>query len=70
MSDAESVLTLEITDNGQGIQPPERNKPTAFGLKGLQERARTAGGWLDVSSREGEGTSITLSIPLTIEAKG
>lgn len=70
LSDAESVLTLEITDNGQGIQPPERNKPTAFGLKGLQERARTAGGWLDVSSRGGEGTSITLSIPLTIEAKG
>jgi len=70
LSDAESVLTLEITDNGQGIQPKERNKTTAFGLKGLQERARTAGGWLDVSSREGEGTSITLSIPLTIEAKG
>jgi len=70
LSDAESVLTLEITDNGQGIQPPERNKTTAFGLKGLQERARTAGGWLDVSSRKGEGTSITLSVPLTIEAKG
>lgn len=70
LSDAEGVLTLEITDNGQGIQPPERNKPKAFGLKGLQERARTVGGWLDVSSREGAGTSITLSVPLTIEAKG
>lgn len=70
LSDAENVLTLEITDNGQGIQPMERNKAKAFGLKGLQERARTAGGWLDVSSREGAGTSITLSIPLTIEAKG
>ncbi len=70
LSDAEGVLTLEITDNGQGIQPSARNKPKAFGLKGLQERARTAGGWLDVSSREGAGTSITLSVPLTIEAKG
>lgn len=70
LSDAEGVLTLEITDNGQGIQPPERNKPKAFGLKGLQERARTVGGWLDVSSREGAGTSITLSVPLTKDAKG
>lgn len=70
LSDAEGVLTLEITDNGQGIQPPERSKPKAFGLKGLQERARTEGGWLDVSSRAGAGTSITLSVPLTNEAKG
>lgn len=70
ISDAEGVLTLEITDNGRGIAAPERNKPKAFGLKGLQERARTVGGWLDISSREGQGTSITLSIPLTIETKG
>jgi signal transduction histidine kinase len=70
ISDAEGVLTLEITDNGRGIAAPERNKPKAFGLKGLQERARTAGGWLDISSREGQGTSITLSIPLTTEDKG
>jgi signal transduction histidine kinase len=67
LSDAEGVLTLEITDNGRGLQPLDRNKPQAFGLKGLQERARTVGGWLDISSREGEGTSITLSVPLTID---
>jgi len=64
LSDAEDVLTLEITDNGLGIQPPERDKPKAFGLKGLQERARTVDGWLDISSCEGEGTSIILSVPL------
>ena len=70
LSDAERVLTLEITDNGRGIMAPDRNKPKSFGLKGLQERARTVGGWLDISSRAGQGTSITLSIPLTTETKG
>ncbi len=69
LSDAEDVLTLEITDNGQGIEATERQKPKAFGLKGLQERARTAGGWLDISSRVGAGTSITLTVPLTAQAK-
>ncbi len=69
LSDAEDVLTLEITDNGQGIATPERNKPKSYGLKGLQERARTVGGWLDISSREGAGTSITLSVPLTMQGK-
>lgn len=65
LSDAEGVLTLEIADNGRGIEPSARDKPKAFGLKGLQERARSVGGWLDVSSRSGEGTAITLSIPLS-----
>jgi signal transduction histidine kinase len=69
LSDAEGVLTLEVADNGQGIESSERQKPKAFGLKGLQERARTAGGWLDISSRAGAGTSITLSVPLTMQAK-
>jgi signal transduction histidine kinase len=69
LSDAEGVLTLEVADNGQGIETSERQKPKAFGLKGLQERARTAGGWLDISSRAGAGTSITLSVPLTMQAK-
>ncbi len=65
LSDSENLLTLEITDNGRGILPTERTKPKAYGLKGLQERARTMGGWLDVSSSQAQGTSITLSIPLT-----
>jgi signal transduction histidine kinase len=69
LSDAEGVLTLEITDNGQGIAEPARHKPQSYGLKGLQERARTCEGWLDISSREGSGTSITLSVPLTIQGK-
>ncbi|MCX7693606.1 MAG: sensor histidine kinase [Tepidimonas taiwanensis] len=68
LSDAEDVLTLEVTDNGQGIAAADRLKPQSFGLKGLAERARTTGGWLDISSRSGQGTSITLTIPLTIAA--
>ena len=65
LSDREDVLTLEITDDGRGIDPAMRDKPKAFGLRGLQERARTVGGWLDISSRPGHGTSVILSVPLT-----
>lgn len=68
LSDREEVLTLEITDDGKGIDPATLKKPRAFGLKGLQERARTVGGWLDISSRPGHGTSLILSIPLTSAA--
>jgi signal transduction histidine kinase len=64
LSDAENVLTLEVKDNGKGILPTEHNKPKAFGLRGLHERAKTVGGWLDVSTRVNAGTSIILSVPL------
>lgn len=67
LSDAEGVLTVEITDNGKGISEAEMKKPQAFGIRGLHERAKTVGGWLDVSTREGVGTSIILSIPLPNE---
>lgn len=65
LSDAEGVLTVEVRDNGCGIAPEQRQKPKAFGLRGLAERARTVGGWLDVSSQVGKGSSIIVSIPLT-----
>ena len=68
LSDREGVLTLEVTDDGRGIAATMLDKPQAFGLKGLHERARTVGGWLDISSRPGQGTSVILSIPLTSPA--
>lgn len=65
ISDAEDFLTMEINDNGVGISEQRMHKPDAFGIRGLHERAKTVGGWLDVSTQEGVGTSIILSVPLT-----
>ena len=64
ISDAEDVLTLEISDNGRGISAANLENPSAFGIRGLKERAKVVGGWLDLSTREGSGTTIILSIPL------
>jgi len=64
LSDAEGALTLEISDNGGGITDAALNNPAAFGIRGLKERARVAGGWLDLSTRPGHGTTVILTIPL------
>lgn len=64
LSDTESVLTVEISDNGVGLSHSDLAKPKSFGLRGLHERARTVGGWVDVSSELNQGTSITLSVPM------
>lgn len=68
ISDAEDVLTMEISDNGIGITGEEMRKSHAFGIRGLHERAKTVGGWLDVSTKQGVGTSVILSVPLTASA--
>jgi len=68
VSDAEDVLTIEVSDNGQGASITDLEKPGSFGIRGLKERAKSVGGWLDVSSQIAKGTAIILSVPLSQEA--
>lgn len=70
LSDAEGVLTLEISDNGRGITSAELQKAEAFGIRGLKERARVVGGWLDISTVQGAGTTVILSVPLQAGSPG
>jgi signal transduction histidine kinase len=65
VSDDDSVLTVEIKDDGIGIEKSDLLKEKSFGIRGLRERARTVGGWLDISSKPGYGTSVILTVPLT-----
>lgn len=67
LSDEEGVLTLEVKDNGRGLDAEALRKAKSFGLLGLRERAEKVGGWLDVSSSP-RGTSVILSVPLSASA--
>ncbi|MBV8034868.1 response regulator [Roseateles sp.] len=62
------VLTLEIRDNGRGMAPQDLAKERSFGIRGLHERAATVGGWVDLSSAPGGGTSLILTVPLAQDA--
>ena len=65
LSMAGGVLSLEISDNGCGLSTDDLAKAKSFGIRGLHERARTVGGWVDLSSDAG-GTSLILSVPLNL----
>ena len=58
------VLSLEVSDNGRGLDPADLAKARSFGIRGLHERASTVGGWVDLSSGAA-GTSLILSVPFT-----
>jgi DNA-binding NarL/FixJ family response regulator len=55
-----------VADDGQGFAP-ESVQPTAdggFGLTGMHERARLAGGTLEIESAPGWGTRLIVQVPL------
>jgi two-component system, NarL family, sensor histidine kinase UhpB len=64
---ARSGSELRISDDGVGFDPslPDREaaKGGGLGVDGMAERARLAGGELDVRSAPGHGTTVTLRIP-------
>jgi signal transduction histidine kinase len=68
LSQDSGVLTLEIRDNGRGMAPGDLAKERSFGIRGLHERAATVGGWVDLSSAPGGGTSLILTVPLAQDA--
>jgi signal transduction histidine kinase len=67
-SDAGGTLTIEISDTGPGFLSRPDAPRKGFGLRGLRERAESIGGWLDVSSAPGKGTTITLSAPIPTDS--
>jgi signal transduction histidine kinase len=54
-------LVLTIADNGKGFDPIQVSEGN--GLVSLRRRASALGGESSVSSRPGDGTTITLKIP-------
>ena len=59
----ENELSLEVRDNGRGIENADKLKDTSFGLRGMQERVAAFDGWVDVSGSTGSGTTVMVSIP-------
>lgn len=57
----EDTLLLRVSDDGDGI-PEQRTNPAGFGLVGMRERAFSIGAVLDIASRPGHGTSVSLRI--------
>jgi CheY-like chemotaxis protein len=70
MEQADGRLRLEICDDGVGFESDaiDGYSPTAmsskFGLFSIRERMRSLGGWFDMQSAPGQGTTATLVLPI------
>ncbi len=58
------TLVLEVQDNGRGIAENEKFKANSFGLLGVRERVALLGGKSSIKGVQGQGTTVTIRIPL------
>jgi signal transduction histidine kinase len=59
------ILKLVIEDDGMGIHAIANPIRPSFGMAGMQERISALGGLMKVISRKGEGTKISVTVPVS-----
>ena len=62
---AEGGVRLSVSDDGVGFAVPMRSSE-GLGIVGMQERVRLVGGRFTLTSRVGEGSSVTVRVPLPL----
>lgn len=64
LKESAGYLLLQVRDNGRGITDSEIHNPKSIGLLGMQERARLRAGEVHFDGTPGQGTTVTVRIPL------
>lgn len=57
---------LEVKDDGRGITESQRMNSQSLGLLGMKERALLVGGEVEISGKEGAGTTVVVRVPFGI----
>ena len=61
-------ISVEVKDDGVGFEPseigPALDQSSRYGLFSIRERLEPLGGYMEVASRPGKGTKVTLTAPL------
>ena len=61
-------LCLTVKDEGVGLDQNQSGTRNSIGLIGMKERALLVNGTLNIQSQAGEGTEITVTVPLSMSA--
>jgi PAS domain S-box-containing protein len=61
----EGQLRLRVRDNGKGITQKETENPKSLGILGMRERVLLLGGRFSIRGKPGQGTTATVSIPIS-----
>jgi signal transduction histidine kinase len=67
LEERDGKLLLEVRDNGRGITASEIDDSKSFGLLGMRERLYPWNGRVDFEGRGGQGTVVTVHLPLSMK---
>jgi PAS domain S-box-containing protein len=62
-------LHLSVADRGRGFDMNTRSSQSGIGIRSMEERLRSFGGQLEISSRPMEGTRINAWLPLKVTSQ-
>ena len=60
-----SILVLEVADNGKGIWDTEKSNTQSLGITGMKERAYMINATFSIKKRKEGGTIVSLSVPIS-----
>jgi PAS domain S-box-containing protein len=58
-------FVLSVSDNGKGITESVKSEQQSLGILGMRERAHLIGGKIGIKGVEGEGTVVTVRVPIS-----
>jgi signal transduction histidine kinase len=61
-----TLATLEIRDNGLGIDSIHLETAEGLGITSMRDRAKQLDAQLDIRSAPGHGTTVTVRLPLSV----
>jgi hypothetical protein len=67
LGEEQDAIVLEAEDNGVGISPTQLAERRSLGLLGMRERAGAFGGAVEIVGSKGQGTTVTVQIPVFLQ---
>ena len=69
LREEENTLSLSVRDDGKGFDTSSLSEFEGIGIAGMRERAKLAGGTLEVMSEKGKGCHVLFKVPIEKEPK-
>ncbi|MBS1232933.1 MAG: putative Histidine kinase, partial [Nitrospirae bacterium] len=63
VTDADNMLTLQVTDDGRGIMNDRLSDHRSYGIMGMKERVEYLGGDILIDGISNKGTTVTVRVP-------
>jgi two-component system, NarL family, sensor histidine kinase UhpB len=67
LSESAGQILLEVEDDGRGITAADLSKTGTFGLLGMRERLTPLHGRCDIRGGPGQGTTVSITVPLGVD---